>query len=127
MSIIVAFSRMIGKHVGLCYFFVSDSNKILALMTGISGFLFFKNLKIGYSRRINTIAAATFGVLCIHANSDAMRRWLLADVCNNVDAYNEGVIVVHAIAVTLVVFVLCTAIEVFRTKIKNHFSLTSRV
>lgn len=96
-------------------------------MTGISGFLFFKNLKIGYSRRINTIAAATFGVLCIHANSDTMRRWLWLDVCNNVDAYSEGVIVVHAIAVTLVVFGLCTAIEVFRTKIKNCFSLTSRV
>lgn len=46
---------------------------------------------------------------------------------DNVDAYNEGVIVVHAIAVTLVVFGLCTAIEVFRTKIKNHFNLTSRV
>ena len=129
MSIIVlaAFSRMMGKHVGLCYFFVSDSNKILALTTGISGFLFFKNLKIGYSRRINTIAAATFGVLCIHANSDAMRRWLWADVCNNVDAYNDGVIVVHAIAVTLVVFGLCTAIEVFRTKLKEYSRLIRKV
>ena len=129
MSIIVlaAFSRMIGKHVGLCYFFVSDSNKILALTTGISGFLFFKNLKIGYSRRINTIAAATFGVLCIHANSDTMRRWLWRDICNNVDAYNDGVIVVHAIAVTLVVFGLCTAIEVFRTKLKEYSKLTRKV
>lgn len=70
---------------------------------------------------------ATFGVLCIHANSDTMRRWLWRDICNNVDAYNDGVIVVHAIAVTLVVFGLCTAIEVFRTKLKEYSKLTRKV
>lgn len=80
VSIIVLamFSRMVGKGIGLCYFFVADSNKVFALMTGVSAFLFFKNLRIGYSRGINTIAAATFGVLCIHANSDTVcnRKWL---------------------------------------------------
>lgn len=125
--VLATLSRMIEKDVGICYFFVSDSNKVLALATGISGFLFFKNLKIGYSKKINTMAAATFGVLCIHANSDTMRRWLWIDVCNNVGAYKDGVIIFHAIAVTLTVFGVCTAIEVFRTKLKNYFILTSRV
>ena len=122
MSIIVlaAFSRMIGKHVGLCYFFVSDSNKILALTTGISGFLFFKNLKIGYSRRINTIAAATFGVLCIHANSDTMRRWLWADVCNNVGVYQKGNVMIHAVIAVVAIYVVCTVIDIVRIHlIKN--------
>lgn len=111
---------MIGKHVGLCYFFVSDSNKILALMTGISGFLFFKNLKIGYSRRINTIAAATFGVLCIHANSDTMRRWLWADVCNNVGVYQKGNVMIHAVIAVVAIYVMCTVIDIVRIHlIKN--------
>ena len=127
VAVLAALSRIIGKGVGICYFLVADSNKVLALATGISGFLFFKNLKIEYSKKINTMAAATFGVLCIHANSDTMRRWLWVDVCNNVGAYNNGVIEVHAIAVTLVVFGLCTAIEVFRTKLKEYSRLTRKI
>lgn len=37
-----------------CYFFLSDSNKILAVLTSISLFLFFKNYHLRYSLFINT-------------------------------------------------------------------------
>ena len=112
--ILAAFSRIIGKDVTLCYFFVSDSNKILALTTGISGFLFFRNLKIANSRKINTMAEATFGVLCIHANSDAMRRWLWGDVCNNVGAYQKGNVMVHAVIAVVAIYIVCTVIDIVR-------------
>lgn len=56
--------------------FVSDSNTVLALAISICSFMCFKNLKIGYSKLINTIGGSTFGVLLIHANSDVMREWL---------------------------------------------------
>lgn len=46
-------SRIIGKSIGIAYFFVSDSNKILALATGVSAFLFFKNLKVKHSKISN--------------------------------------------------------------------------
>lgn len=113
VSIIVLamFSRMVGKGIGLCYFFVADSNKVFALMTGVSAFLFFKNLRIGYSRGINTIAAATFGVLCIHANSDTMRRWLWVDVCNNVGAYQGGNVIIHAVVSVAAIYTVCTIID----------------
>lgn len=39
------------------YMFVSDSNTILALVISICSFMCFKNLKIGYSKLINTIGA----------------------------------------------------------------------
>lgn len=119
VSIIVLamFSRMVGKGIGLCYFFVADSNKVLALMTGVSAFLFFKNLRIGHSRGINTIAAATFGVLCIHANSDTMRRWLWTDVCNNVDAYREGNTIIHAVVSVIVIYAVCTIIDMIRIRL----------
>ena len=103
--------------MNIYYFFVQDSNKILALTTGISAFLFFKNLKIGYSKTINTIAASTFGVLMIHANSDTMRRWLWTDVCNNVGAYEAGNIVLHAIICVAVIYTVCTVIDMLRSRL----------
>lgn len=74
-SVVLAIvSRYIGKSITMAYFFVSDSNKVLALAltTGVSAFLFFKNLKMGYSKVINTIASSTFGVFMIHANSNTI-------------------------------------------------------
>lgn len=111
------FSRMVGKGIGLCYFFVADSNKVFALMTGVSAFLFFKNLRIGYSRGINTIAAATFGVLCIHANSDTMRRWLWVYVCNNVGAYQGGNVIIHAVVSVAAIYTVCTIIDMVRIRL----------
>lgn len=72
------------------YYFVSDSNKIFAVLVAVSMFLFFKDLNIRQSKVINTIAASTFGVLCIHANSGLMRQWLWTDTLKNVSAYHRG-------------------------------------
>lgn len=115
--ILLAFiSGHIGKSIGLAYFFVSDSNKILALTTGVGAFLFFKNLKMGYSKIVNTVAASTFGVLMIHANSNTMRRWLWHGVCNNIGAYETGNVVVHAIICVVAVYTVCTIIDMLRIR-----------
>ena len=115
--VLAMLSRMVGKGVGLCYFFVADSNKVLALATGVSAFLFFKNLKMGYSKTINTIAASTFGVLLIHANSDTMRRWLWVDVCNNVGAYQGGNVIIHAVVSVVIIYAVCTIIDTIRIRL----------
>ena len=39
------------------WYFVTDSNKFLALVPAVFAFIWFKNLKIGYSRVINATAA----------------------------------------------------------------------
>lgn len=109
-------SRYFGKSISLAYFFVSDSNKVLALTTGVSAFLFFKSIKMGYSKAINAIAAATFGVLMIHANSNTMRQWLWHDICNNVDAYRAGNVVVHAIVCVVAIYTICTVIDMVRIR-----------
>ena len=123
--VLATLSRIIGKHVGLAYFFVSDSNKALALATGVSTFLFFKNLRIGYSKVINTIAASTFGVLLIHANSDTMRRWLWKDICNNVGAYQAGDAVPHAIMCVAVIYLVCTATDMARRQVVKKLRATA--
>ena len=97
----------------LCYFLVADSNKPLAVSTAVFAFLFFKNLKFGYSKIINTIAASAFGVLLIHANSDTMRQWLWRDTLDNVGHF-EGNIYLHAIASIFAIYAICTLIDFIR-------------
>lgn len=58
----------------LPYFFIADSNKLLAILIAVSSFMYFKDLRIPHSRLINSLGGATFDVLLIHANSDAMRK-----------------------------------------------------
>lgn len=98
------------------YFLVADSNKPLAVMTAVFAFLFFKNLDLSYNKIINTIAASTFGVLLIHANSNTMRQWLWKDTLDNVGHF-DGNIYLHAIASVLAVYALCTLIDFARIQL----------
>lgn len=101
-------------RTNIAYFFVSDSNKILAVITALCAFLLFKNLKIRQSRFINSVAASTFGVLLIHANSDTMRQWLWRDMLGNVEWYHTPWICLHALGSVLGIYIVCTVIDVAR-------------
>lgn len=60
----VIFIILIGTRMNRnlpVYWFVNDSNKILAISTAIALFCLFKSLKIGHIKIINTLAASTFG------------------------------------------------------------------
>ena len=70
------------------YYFVADSHKIFAVAVALSSFLWFKNLKMKHSKLINAIGGSTFGVLLIHANSDAMRTWLWKDTLDCVGHFH---------------------------------------
>lgn len=100
----------------MAYFFVTDSNTFLAVVTALSAFMYFKNLKIRNSKFINTVAASAFGVLLIHANSDTMRRWLWQDVLHNVEVYDTAYLVPHAILSVLAIYVVCTCIDYLRIR-----------
>lgn len=73
----------------------------------------FKNMKIAYSRTINTIASTTFGVLCIHANSDTMRQWLWRDTVDCIGHY-DAYYALYAVVVVIVVFAICSLIVFVR-------------
>lgn len=96
------------------FYFVADSNKILAVVTAVSLFVFFKNLKLKYNPVINTVAASTFGVLLLHANSDTMRQWLWKDTLNNAGAFHTDMFIVHAICSVLGIYIICTIIDIGR-------------
>ena len=99
-----------------CFYFVSDSNKILSVAFATVSFLWFNHLPIKYSKLINLIGASTFGVLLIHANSDAMRTWLWKDLLDNVGHYSLplGNVVIFSFVSVLSVFFICNVIDVIR-------------
>ena len=96
------------------YWLVSDSNAILALLVGITTFMFFKNVRIPYSKVINSIGATTFGVLLIHANSDAMRHWLWKDTVDCVGHYDTPYYYLYAPLTVLCIFIICSFIDYIR-------------
>lgn len=116
----VHMASITGRHVFVLYkwHLVADSNKALAFIIGLSAFLTAKNLNIGHNRIINGLAAGCFGVLLIHASSDTMRKWLWQDVCNVPEMFNSDIIslVVQAIAVPIIVFLVCSFIDHFYKK-----------
>ena len=102
------------KGLGYSYYFVADSNKILAIVTALCAFLFFKNVKIKQSKFINNVAASAFGVLLIHANSDTMRNWLWKDTLDNVGMYSSQWMVFHAVGSVIAIFAVCVCIDRIR-------------
>ena len=76
--------------------------------------MLFKNIKIRYNRIINALAATCFGVLQIHSNSDAMRKWLWQDVLKTVEIYNKVWMPLHAIGSVLAIFFICAIIDSLR-------------
>ena len=110
-SVIVLQAKL---HAG--FFFMSDCNKLFAVTVAVCSFLWFKNWDIKYSKKINAWGAATFGVLLIHANSDAMRQWLWKDVINAAGYYQLSLLqlIVFSIGVVLAVFIICNLIDQLR-------------
>lgn len=81
-----------------------DSNKVLALVLGVSLFMWFKDIKVQQSKLINRIAESCFGVLLIHAHSDTMRQWLWKDVLNVAGQYHSENFILHSIVSVLGIY-----------------------
>lgn len=116
LSILVV--DFIGVKVGFrsYYYMVANEHKFLALVCSFSFFMLFKNIKIKQNRFINTVAASTFGVLLIHANSDTMRRFLWRDLLKNTNYYDSPYLIVHAIISVLVVYIVCVCVDQCRIR-----------
>lgn len=107
---------VLQKKLGANYFLLSDSNKFFAVAIAVCSFLWFKNMNIRYSKIINAFGAATFGVLLVHANSDAMRTWLWTDVVDAAGHYQLPVmqLALFSIGVVVAVFIICNLIDQLR-------------
>lgn len=122
LSVILAVSSVLllrlkfGVRLGLAYYLISDCNKVLAVVIAVCSFIWFKNINIRYNRIINAFGAGTFGVLLIHANSDAMRVWLWKDTVDVVGHYNQPLfeLMLFSIGVVWAVYIFCNLIDQVR-------------
>lgn len=118
LSIIVVDYIGTDYGFGSYYHMMGGSSKLFAFLVGMFAFLFFMNLKMENSKIINKIAATTFGVLCIHASSDAMRTFLWEDLLNVSAHYYSSFwgLVVHALLSAVGVFAVCSIIDMCKIR-----------
>ena len=101
------------------FYLVADSNMILAVAVAITTFMWFKSIKMQHSKIINAAGGATFGVLLIHANSDAMRQWLwreTVDVVGHFQTLSASMMVLYSISAVLLIFIACVLIDLARQR-----------
>ena len=118
IAVLDAIGMRLHKDWGFSYYFMIDSSKILAFFVSIGVFLLFKNLPMKHSHFINVVAKTTFGVLLIHAHSDAMRTLLwkhLADVPSMLHA-STSALILHAMIWAPLVFIVCSALDYLRIR-----------
>ena len=81
----------------------------------------FNSLKIPHSKIINLLASATFGVYLIHDNN-FVRPFLWHKVFMNASFQNSPYLIPYSIGVILLVYVVCTLIELTRSRIFKMLS-----
>ena len=98
------------------YFYVADSNKLLAVSVAVSTFLFFKNLKLPYNPVINYFGQSIFGVLLIHANNIFMIQLLWNDTLNNAAMLSSPWLWFHILGSVFGIFVVCSLVDHLRIR-----------
>ena len=97
-------------------------NKLTTLLISLFLFLTFKNMKIKYSKVINIIGSATFGIYLIH-DSEYARTFLWHTIFKTVSYSNTYILIPYSLLVILIVFVGCLIIELLRIYLVEKKSL----
>lgn len=73
-------------------------------------------MNIHHSKIINAFGAGTFGVLLIHANSNAMRTWLWKDTIDVIGHFSLPLaqLVLFSLGVVMAIFIICNLIDQLR-------------
>lgn len=97
---------------------IAQKDDICIVISSLLLFLFFKNVKIGYSRIINTLGACSFGIYLIHENI-LVKKFLWTDWIKNNQYFNKDFFGLYAIAVIVLVYLSCACIEWLRQRAAN--------
>lgn len=73
----------------------------------------FLTMKMSYHKWINRVASAAFGVYLLH-DSNLLREYLWRDVFKNVLYQNSNSIIVYSMGVVILVYFVCTLIDLVR-------------
>lgn len=135
LFLIIYFSILIIYYfVGLKFPFFAkrvtsffEMQKLPIVLISIFLFIGFLNLKIKYNKIINLIASATFGVYLIHDN-DYIRNFLWNILFKNATFSNNNLLIPYSLFVIVIVFLVCTIIELFRIYVieKNYLKFVNK-
>ena len=104
------------NHSFNIYYFVADSNRILAILSAVALFSLFRSIDLGRQRWINSISSATFGIFLIHTQTN-VREWLWYEVFRVKDFFESDYLWLHAILTISTVYVVCLFIDIIRQKL----------
>lgn len=107
------------------YFY--DKQYIFIVVVSLSIFLIFQKFNIKYSKIINMIAGACFGVYLI-SDHFLVNPFLWKEFFENYKYQESPWLIIYTIFVVIAVFTICTVIELFRQRIeKIYLPLISRL
>ena len=91
-------------------------NKLPIVIISINLFLIFLNIKVMNNKIINTISQCTFGVYLIHEHY-LIREFLWKYLFNASRITSSLKLIMYAVAVTFIVYIVCTMIDLIREKL----------
>lgn len=96
------------------YFY--EQEKITTLLIALCLFMVFATLKMNYSKWINHVASATFGVYLLHDNKFA-RLLLWIELFNNSQYQESMLLIPYSIIAVTMVYIVCTLIDLLRQQV----------
>lgn len=122
-----SFAVVVGSIVGFTYAHAMTGfdfmwwsslmmqHKVPALLMAVSLFVLFRRMPMGCVPAINLAGGATFGVYLIH-EQQFVRSWLWSKAQFLVEPGSAFVVIVGGLAFCLVVYAVCTAVDIVRKK-----------
>lgn len=95
---------------------------VLMLLSSVALFMVFQTMRMKYFGWINVIASATFGVYLIH-DSNILRPVLWLELFKNAQYKDTLALIPYSIIVVLMVFIICTGIDLLRQITIERFYL----
>lgn len=114
----------VGKYATYLY----GMKKVNIVLISVFVFIGFLKTDIKYNKVINTISGASFGVYLIHEH-DYVRTFLWQDILSVYKFSNSLFLIPYTIYVILIVFAICTLIELIRINIleKNYLKYVDKI
>ena len=91
------------------------------VLSSLCMFIGFKHFKIS-SRAINLIASATLGVYLTHENEFVRKSFLWQDIFHMAQLKDSPYLIPYTLVAIVIVYIVCTLIELLRSKIFSTFS-----
>lgn len=113
ISVIIVFLGIKISILGKASNYFSKINSIFIVPCSIFLFIYFKNIKIKYSKFINNIAKTSFGIYCIHENN-FMRNIIWQQLLKTKEFANSNILIIHSIFSICIVFIICAIIDLIR-------------